>query len=250
VENHYATLGVGPEAGPDEIKRAFREKAKLLHPDIAGENAESGQKMRKLLGAYKLLLDAERRLEYDRIFRRLFSRTEFNYRAFLQREDAGPEDTAKLIFYELLQFEDDRAIEIWLREGGVDFPLERYLDREDWMDCAFMLAEELSHRRHYHDAFVLAYAILREERRLPYFRHFTVELETFIKELVRLHLRQAVDGPVWIECLKLMLTLGFPSKDEVRYLLALSAAFDEAGEGEAAAQALREARRRNPKARA
>jgi hypothetical protein len=76
------------------------------------------------------------------------------------------------------------------------------------------LAEELAKRAHYYEAFVLLVSVLREERRLPYFRHFAQDVETFLKELVRLNLRRSVDTETYISCLEAMLTLGFPAKYE------------------------------------
>jgi curved DNA-binding protein CbpA len=217
IENHYATLGVAANAGEAEIKKAFRAKAKELHPDIAGSKAENEAKMRKLLAAYQLLMSPQRRQHFDSIFRRFNDAHVFDYRTFLRDEEGSPESYAKLIFYELIQFEDDDAINDWRRSGGLDFEMQKYLDREDWMDCAFMLAEELAKRDFFYEAFILAASALLEERKNPYFRHFAVEVETFTSELVRLRLKNAVENPVWIECLKLMLTLEFGAAKNAQY---------------------------------
>ena len=217
IENHYATLGVTPNATEAEIKKAFRAKAKELHPDIAGFEADNDAKMRKLLAAYQLLMSPQRRQHFDSIFKRFNNMQVFDYRTFLRDEEGSPESYAKLIFYELIQFEDDDAINDWHHCGGLDFEMQKYLDREDWMDCAFMLAEELAKRNFFYEAFILAASTLLEERKNPYFRHFAVEVETFTSELVRLRLKNAVENPVWIECLKLMLTLEFGYAKETQY---------------------------------
>ena len=66
-------------------------------------------------------------------------------------EDAkNPVSQAKLIFFDILHLEEDEALSIWRGWGGLDFTLEKYLDREDWMDCLFILAEELEKRRCYY----------------------------------------------------------------------------------------------------
>ena len=46
------TLGLDPEATPDEIKKAFRSLAKKYHPDIIGG---SGEKFKRILLAYEQL---------------------------------------------------------------------------------------------------------------------------------------------------------------------------------------------------
>jgi hypothetical protein len=61
----YAVLGVPPQATSDEIARAFRERAKRLHPDV---NREPGaeEQCKELVGAHAVLSDPTQRAEYDR----------------------------------------------------------------------------------------------------------------------------------------------------------------------------------------
>lgn len=59
--SHYETLGVKPDAKPDEIKRAFRRKAEKLHPDKGGDHLE----MAAVNRAYHALSDPQRRAAYD-----------------------------------------------------------------------------------------------------------------------------------------------------------------------------------------
>jgi curved DNA-binding protein CbpA len=244
MENYYSLLGLRPEASSGEIKKAFRERAKKLHPDIAGERA-SGE-MRKLLGAYEILSDENRRFEYDRAYRRFTRKYHFDYRTFLRERADDPESQAKLVFFELLHLEEDEAIAIWRRQGGLDFPMERYLDREDWMDCAFILAEELEKRDCCYEAFVLLANLVREERRRPYFRHFAAEVETALKELVRLRLKAAVGGETYVECLERLLGMGFSSRDESRWMRSMAETLIGLGDRGGAEAALREALRRDP----
>ena len=57
----YAELGVQPDATPVEITRAYRRKAKKLHPDHGGSPAE----FHKLAKAKLVLSDPARRAKYD-----------------------------------------------------------------------------------------------------------------------------------------------------------------------------------------
>ncbi|WP_457641181.1 DnaJ C-terminal domain-containing protein [Persephonella sp.] len=61
--NFYKILGVDRDATPEEIKRAFREKAKKYHPDINRENEEL---FKKIVQAYEVLIDPEKRKSYDK----------------------------------------------------------------------------------------------------------------------------------------------------------------------------------------
>lgn len=54
-ENPYKTLGVTPFSSKDQIKRAFREKARKHHPDVGGEV----EYYMNIKDAYELLLNKE-----------------------------------------------------------------------------------------------------------------------------------------------------------------------------------------------
>jgi curved DNA-binding protein CbpA len=238
MNNYYELLGVERDASTGEIKKAFREKAKRLHPDIAGKTAE-GQ-MRKLITAYEALSNEGRRYEYDRAYSRFVKAIGFNYRTWLQEQGDDPKSQAKLVFFELLHLEEDEAIAIWRKNGGVNFPLERYLDWDDWMDCCFILAEELDKRGQCYEAFRLLTQVIREERRQPYFRHFTPEIEKLVREIVRLRLRPQVDDETWIECMEALLDLGFPARDTGFWLRSLAKTLHNLGDHAAAEQLMRE----------
>jgi molecular chaperone DnaJ len=61
----YGVLGVSREASADEIKRAYRKKARELHPDV-NPDPETQHKFKEVAEAYEILSDPERREVYDR----------------------------------------------------------------------------------------------------------------------------------------------------------------------------------------
>ena len=240
MKNYYELLGVRHDASALEIKKAFREKAKRLHPDVAGSSREAESRMRKLITAYETLFNAQRRYEYDRAYSRFIKASAFDYKTWLREQD-DPVSQAKLVFFELLHLEEDEAIALWRKNGGINFPMEQYLGREDWMDCAFILAEELDRRGNQYEAFRLLVYVVREERRLPYFRHFTEEIEKQVREIVRLRLRSQVDDETWVECMEVLLTLGFPPGDEHYWMKSLAKTLLALGDHDGAEQINREA---------
>jgi hypothetical protein len=60
---HYDVLGVAPDATADEVRAAYRARARALHPDRAGD--AGAQAMALLNDAYRALRDPERRRAYD-----------------------------------------------------------------------------------------------------------------------------------------------------------------------------------------
>lgn len=59
--DYYEVLGVGKQASPDEIKKAYRRLATEHHPDRGG----SDEKFKELSEAYEVLKDADKRRRYD-----------------------------------------------------------------------------------------------------------------------------------------------------------------------------------------
>ena len=58
----YDELGVAKDASPEEIKKAYRAQARRAHPDSGG----TPEAFEKLSRAKSVLLDPQRRAEYDR----------------------------------------------------------------------------------------------------------------------------------------------------------------------------------------
>lgn len=63
MRDYYDVLGVSPDAGADEIKRAYRQLARRYHPDISGD--DRGASFHELSRAYDVLRDPARRHHYD-----------------------------------------------------------------------------------------------------------------------------------------------------------------------------------------
>jgi molecular chaperone DnaJ len=64
MRDYYEVLGVAPDAGAAEIKRAYRQLARRYHPDISGEERTAA--FLEVARAYEVLGDPQRRRSYDK----------------------------------------------------------------------------------------------------------------------------------------------------------------------------------------
>ncbi len=65
AQDFYELLGVARDADAGDIKKAYRRKARALHPDVS-EEPDAEERFRRVTEAYEVLSDDQRRATYDR----------------------------------------------------------------------------------------------------------------------------------------------------------------------------------------
>jgi curved DNA-binding protein CbpA len=216
LNDYYAILGINTDSSGEEIKKAFRRKAKELHPDTTKRD-DSGAGMRLLIIAYETLMDSEKRERYNRIQQVITDG--FDYREFLKKRKRDPESQSKLIFFDLLHENEDEALSLYDNLAtNYGFDLSAYLDREDFMDCAFLLAEEYEKQGNFSKAYGLLRTLVSYEYEKPYFRHFFQEVTDRLRALTCFKMPGKVPFSEMFLCLNEMISLSSSRKDSAFYL--------------------------------
>src|ERR1700722_20291869 len=65
-QDFYELLGVQRDAGPEDLKKAYRKLAMQFHPDRNPGDAAAEQKFKSISEAYEVLKDEQKRAAYDR----------------------------------------------------------------------------------------------------------------------------------------------------------------------------------------
>lgn len=249
MKDYYAILGLKPECVRKDVRRAYRIKAKEVHPDLSGD--EGTARFLALKEAYEVLYSKTTREAYDqtwRATRKTGKTTDWDYRDFLHGRKDDPQSLARLICYDLLHDRDDEAVELYdgAQSGGF-FSLRKYLEREDFMDYAFLLAEAYLEQ----DAAVKAYRLLRGiaelEEEDPYFKHFYVEVLERMAAIVRQSLPEDDDNRLRMAFISDLVKLSYHPKEEARLRKLLSELLTAAGRHEAAAEQVFRAYALSPK---
>lgn len=103
TKDYYRVLGVSPEASPEEIKRAYRRLALESHPDRNPGDRQAEERFKEISEAYGVLVDPEKRRQYDGFRRAGFppGDTGFRYRQEDIFRDVFTDPTASAVFDEL-----------------------------------------------------------------------------------------------------------------------------------------------------
>ncbi len=248
MKDFYKTLGVRPNATLAEIKRAYREKVKRLHPDSSGDGSKSNE-FSEVVQAYRVLSDARQRSIFDESFfikiRRTYKDADsFNYYDWLKARD-DEESRAKFIFYTLMHQKEDEAVAEFKRMqmNHAEFSLKKWFTREDFMDYGYILAEELVIRGEYYDAFILLEQIIKMEYSYQYFYIFFPEVIDFTLTILKKNIDGVISDELALDVYERALDLEFGKAADSFFLRKMSEEYHRLGDDATAEICLRESKK-------
>ena len=223
IKNYYRVLGVGPHASCNSIRSSFRRLAMKYHPDTSELDPEtSAARMRMLLEAYRILMDAEKRAIYDLRFKPRKSKEGLSYRESLEKRKDDPYSRGLLIFYDLLKGSTKTALfnyEQLLKDNPEGVDLLTLLGFADYLDCIFLLAEGYQKINRYEEAVQHYEEIFKEDLKWNYFRLFRHEIQQRIRDIYCRRLAKTVDPERAISYYRILLdNYTFPKKDRAFFL--------------------------------
>ena len=66
-KDYYELLGVGRNTSEDELKKAYRKLTLKYHPDRNPKNRQAEEKFKEISEAYQVLMDPQKRAQYDQV---------------------------------------------------------------------------------------------------------------------------------------------------------------------------------------
>jgi molecular chaperone DnaJ len=96
--DYYEVLGVDRDADEDQIKKAYRRKARKLHPDVNKDDPRAEEKFKELSEAYEILSDPNKRARYDQYGHSGINDNDFDFDDFAQGGFGGFDDIFDMFF--------------------------------------------------------------------------------------------------------------------------------------------------------
>lgn len=102
VKNPYEVLGVSPSASADEVKKAYRKKARENHPDLNPNDPKAAERMNEVNEAYDRIINPEKYAASDA--RAAASGTSAGYQGQGGYQSQGPYGWTTVDFDDLFGF--------------------------------------------------------------------------------------------------------------------------------------------------
>ena len=131
--DYYEVLGVSKNATEQEIKSAYRKKAKELHPDVNKDDLHAEEKFKALQEAYSVLSNEEKRRKYDKEYQKYHHSAPTSQKT--NREDTNENDD----WYEIMLNCQETADQIiTMKKTIISLKKEKAIDSDTYFQAIFM----------------------------------------------------------------------------------------------------------------
>ncbi len=96
--NYYAILGLPFDASPDEIRSAYRDLARKVHPDVHPNSDQQSEVFLKVQRAYEVLSNVQTRREYDETLPVAFKTPPASVQVYYSRSTIAKTAEAQLVY--------------------------------------------------------------------------------------------------------------------------------------------------------
>jgi DnaJ-class molecular chaperone len=116
-KDYYRILDIEREAGPKEIREAYRKLALRFHPDRNSNNPEAASRMKEINEAYAVLANPEKKSRYDNLQQAYGSSAYDHFRSAYSEQDIFKGSDVRQIFEEISRVFGFRGFDDVFREA-------------------------------------------------------------------------------------------------------------------------------------
>ncbi len=228
-QTYYDVLDLERDASQPEIKKAFRRLAKKYHPDTnrsGGQNAS--RRLKEVIAAYRVLSNERERARYD-----VLMQSAPGVEEEVRRNKARTlKEYAEDLLNDLLNGSGEQALRTYDElTASESFELEEHLDLKDYLDCIFLLAEQMERHDRFREAAALYEELYEREKEPPRQRYFFEEVEARIKKLYSRKLpRDARTAEEEIACYERILNFDLDKSEKAFILKKIAEVFCRIGQ--------------------
>ena len=238
-QNYYEVLNIARTASQSDIKRAFRSLAKKYHPDTnPGQTKAAAERLRDIIAAYRVLSNERERACYD-----VLMQTSPSFSQKSPGQSSAMSARARSILEDLLRGDGRRALttydELATQNG---FSLQTQIEIRDYLDCVFLLAEQMERVGRNRDAAALYEELYEREKEPPRHRYFFDEVKVRLKKLYSRKLpREARNSAEEIACYKRILQFEVDRSEKAFILKKIAEVYMKEGQTDKAKKIFKEA---------
>ncbi len=240
--DYYEVLRIDPAASAERVRRAFRKRVLEVHPDKSRRPPDA-RLLPLVLEAFSVLGNPAERERYDRQRRTVARRRRLRGRSGSiphVTESERPADRARAVLYLLMLGKGRDALARIARMDGRPISyLAHHLERNEFVDAAFLLGEYLEERGKLAKALEWYQALIGSERKRTRRRPCYAEALERAKRILIQGVDRRANARTLLDSLRRAESLGLERRERIEVTKRRAQCYLELGMREEAARQLR-----------